>query len=144
MQFVQIDREYIVRLDRGEELVATVNSLCENEAIYNASLLGIGSIENLELAHYRVDDKRYTVKRFKGVFEVLFVGNVGIIEGKPIAHIHAVISDEQMRSSAGHLVRATVSATCEITIVKLSSRYHKQHNQKIGLKLWNFEGKPDK
>lgn len=141
MEFGKTDDSYIVRLARGEKISESINRLCQYEDIQNAHLSGIGSIEKVVLAHYRVDTKKYSEKKLDGVFEVSLMGNVGNYNGKPISHIHAVISDSQMQSFAGHFVESVVSATMEIVIVKLPSDYQKKDDREIGLKLWRLPEK---
>ena len=127
---------YIVRLEKGEEIVRTLTDFCREQKIENASIMGIGSIENPTLAHYKVDDKKYSEKVFTGVYEVTaLLGNVMLSEGEPLIHPHITISDEHMQAFAGHLVKGTVSATLEVLITVYPSTISKTYDENIGLKL---------
>ena len=131
--------KYLIRLIRGEEINSSIKKFCEKLDIKNAEILGIGSIENPTLAHYRVDTKKYKEKTFKGIFEVTsLIGNVAIFEGEPLVHAHVTISDDDMRSFGGHLVKGVVSATVEIILEYFDSKHTKSYDEEIGLRLWDL------
>lgn len=130
---------YLIRLVRGEEVNASIKKFCQKLDIKNASICGIGSIENPTLGHYRVDTKKYKEKMVKGVFELTsLVGSVAIFEGAPLVHIHITISDENMRAFGGHLVKGLISATVEVVLVSFDSKHTKSYDKTIGLKLWDL------
>ena len=132
--------EYLIRLIRGEDVNESIAKFCWQLKIGNAKITGIGSIENITLAHYRVDTKKYKEKIFNGIFELTsLIGTVAVFDKKPLVHSHITISDEEMRSFGGHLVRGKVSATVEITLVVFDSSHKKSHNEEIGLKLWDLK-----
>lgn len=136
------ENQFVLRLERGEEIVFVIKDFCLKQNIQNATLSGIGSVENPTLAHYKVDTQKYSEKELQGVFEVTaLLGNVALFEGKPLLHPHITISDESMQAFAGHLVKGIVSATLEIFITVLPSTFEKKHNEQIGLKLYDFPNK---
>lgn len=143
MQFGTIpENNYILRLERGEEVGNTLKSFCQEHGIKNASVKGIGSIENPTLAHYRVDSKKYSEKQLEGIFEVTsLLGTVAIFEGKPLLHLHTTLGDENMHAFAGHLVKGTVSATLEVIITVHPTNFEKKHSEEIGLKLYDLPNK---
>ncbi|MBW3538099.1 DNA-binding protein [Candidatus Parcubacteria bacterium] len=140
MKLTGLDQSsYIIRLDPGEEITPSIEALCRQYAITNASISGIGSVESPTLAHYRMDKKKYHQERLEGVFEIAsLTGNVALFEGKPLVHLHAVVSDEQMRTFGGHLVSGSCSAAVEIILQKFDSKYQKHFDDQIGLKVWDL------
>jgi hypothetical protein len=136
------ENQYILRLERGEEVIATLKAFCMEHGIKNASVSGIGSIETPTLAHYRVDTKKYSEKKLEGIYEVTsLLGTVAIFEGQPLLHLHMTLGDENMQAFAGHLVSGTVSATLEVMMTVLPSAFEKKHSEEIGLKLYDFKEK---
>lgn len=126
----------LLRLEKGEEIIATLTHITQNHHITNATISGIGSVENPTLAHYRVDTKEYHEQKMEGIFEIIgMLGNITQSEGKPLIHIHATISDEQMHAMGGHIVTADVSATLEIVLSIFPSTITKSYHNNIGLKL---------
>jgi predicted DNA-binding protein with PD1-like motif len=134
--------KYLIRLLRGEEINEEIKKFCQKLDIKNASFIGIGSIENLTLAHYRVDTKKYKEKNFKGIFKLTsLIGTVGIFEDEPLVHVHVTLSDEEMKAFGGHLVKGIVSATVEIVLTSYNSKHTKSYDKDIGLKLWDLPEK---
>jgi predicted DNA-binding protein with PD1-like motif len=131
---------YLLRLEKGEEVITTLKSFLQEQKIDNAKFEGIGSIENPTLAHYRVDSKKYSEKRVEGIFEVTaFLGNVALFEQEPLIHAHITLGDEEMHTFSGHLVEGTVSATLEVVITTFPTNYEKTFDEEIGLKLWQLK-----
>lgn len=136
-------KTYLLRLVKGEEIVEEVKNFCKKEHIHNASIQGIGSVENPTLAHYLVDTKKYSEKKLEGIFEVTSLfGNIAIFDSpageEPLIHLHITLSDEQMKAYGGHLVHGIVSATLELIIDVFDTKHTKLFNEEIGLKLWDL------
>ncbi len=129
----------IVRLDPGDDILVSIETVCRDHGVMNAEITGLGSVESPTLAHYRRGTKKFTERAFEGVFEIAsLVGNVAVNDGQPAAHCHVVISDAAMTPYAGHLVKGLCSATVELVIQPLESHYEKQLNGEIGLNLWQL------
>jgi predicted DNA-binding protein with PD1-like motif len=129
----------IVRLEAGDDILASLEAACHEHGIQNAEVTGIGSVESPTLAHYRKDTKHFTERAFDGIYEIIsLTGNVGLVDGKPVAHCHIAISDDQMQVWGGHLKAGACSATVELVVRRLDSDYSKQFDQAIGLKLWRL------
>ena len=104
MEFRKIGEDYVVRLDRGEEVMECLTNLCEKEGIALASISGIGASDCMEVGLYNVSEKKYYPKEFTGEMEVTsLVGSVTEKDGKPYLHIHANACDEELRGIGGHL-----------------------------------------
>lgn len=133
---------YLIRLEKGEEVVSSIQKLCKAQNIDNAYFSGLGSIENPTLAHYLVSTKKFTEKNLEGVFELLNItGNVALFEDSPLVHAHVTISGSEMKAYGGHLMKANVSGTVEIHLRVLDSVYEKTQNDEIGLKLFDLPEK---
>ena len=140
MRYSRVDeRTYIVRLEKGEEIITALQDFAGKEQISNAQVEGIGSVENPTLAHYRVDSKKYSEKQIDGIFEITSLpGNIGLFEHKPVIHAHVTIGNEHMQLYGGHLVKGVVSATAELIITVYPTKLEKLYDEAIGLNLWNL------
>jgi len=133
------DHSYIVRLELGDDIHESVQSLCARNNISNAAIQGIGSVDSPTLAHYSIKTKQFTDKRLDGIYEVTsLLGNVALVDGKPFAHIHVTVSDPNMAAHAGHLVKAACSATLELIVTAYPSHYWKTDDPAVGLKVWDL------
>ena len=141
MTFGNVDGgKYVVRLERGEEVMAALTAFCEEVNVGNAEISGVGSMDDPTLAHYRVDTKKYNEKMLAGVFEVsALLGTVALFEDKPLLHLHVTLGDENMHAYAGHLVSGKVSATMEIVVTVFPSKFKKKYIEEIGLKLFDLD-----
>lgn len=133
------ETQYILRFERGEDILTGLKTFCNQQNIKNASASGIGSLENPTLAHYRVDTKQYSEKAFEGVYEVTsLLGTIAVMDDAPLPHLHVNLGDENMQTLAGHLIKGTVSATLEITITVYPTTFAKEHDAEIGLNLYQL------
>lgn len=136
------DTTFLIRLEKGEFVIQSITMFCIQKRIKNAHLTAIGSVEETTLAHYNVNNKKYTDKKIDGIFEVTsLIGNVALFEDKPLLHTHVTLSDKNMNTIGGHMVEAKVSATVEVFLTNFSSNFHKKLNDVIGLKLWELSEK---
>ena len=124
MKSKKTNNGYIIRLEKGEEIIETLTKFCEQHKITGAYLQGIGGVSEAELGYFDVENTKYKTKTFKQdnkIFELLNLqGNITILEGKPFCHIHLILGKEDYSSFGGHLIKAIVNPTCEIflTIAK--------------------------
>lgn len=127
---------YILRLDKGEELIAKLVVFCNQEGIDAGFFTGIGATNKVVLAWYDVDTKEYLEKELQEKLEVTSItGNVARKKDESIVHAHGTFSDREMVSYAGHIKELVVAATLELTFVKMKGRITKEHSEEIGLNL---------
>lgn len=131
-------KEYIIRIKRGEKIVAELKRFYLKERIDGGFFYGLGAVDQVELAHYDVSTKKYSSKKFAIPLEMTNItGSVGICDKELIIHAHAAFADKEMKVVAGHLVEAVVSGTAEIYFVK-TPMLIKSYDPETGLKLFNF------
>lgn len=139
MDFRRFGNKYVLRLDKGEEIVQTVTRFCKEEGISLGQISGIGAIEKLEIGYFQVSTKEYHTKTLEGDMEILGLsGNISAMKGDTYIHFHIVISDENLNAFGGHLNRAVISATGEIIIDVIEGSIDREFNEEIGLNLIKF------
>ena len=139
MDFRRFGNKYVVRLDKGEEIVQTVTKFCREEGISLGQISGIGAIEKMEIGYFQVSTKEYHTKTLEGDMEILGLsGNISTMKGDTYIHFHIVISDENLNSFGGHLNSAVISATGEIIIDVIEGSIDREFNEEIGLNLIKF------
>lgn len=130
----------ILRIDKGEKIVESIVSFCRDNKINGAWISGLGAVSSATLGLYDLGSKEYHTKDFEGPLEIAnLVGNVGVVEKKTKAHIHAVFSDKNMEAIGGHLEEATVAATCEIKLEILDVELTRKKDENIGLDLISLD-----
>ena len=118
MKFKKLNSGYILKLEKGEEIIETLAKFCGDNNIKSGSIAGIGGTDNATLKYYDREKKEYIPKNFSGKdYEIVsLLGNISLIDGKAFAHIHITLGDVDYNTFGGHLGSAVVSITCEMTI----------------------------
>ena len=136
MNFKKINETYIIRLDKGEKVIETLRNFCNIEKIKCGYFFGIGSLDEAELAHYIVRNKKYTSEKYKQPLEIVnLTGNITTMDNEVYLHCHATLSDVQMEAIAGHLKEGIVGATTEIVLIELNINIERKYDDSIGLNL---------
>lgn len=139
MDFRKFNNHYVVRIDKGEEIISGIKELCQKEKINTGSISGIGACDLIEIGLFNVKTKEYKTEVFKGMFEITaLTGNITSKDGEVYVHLHVNFSDETNAVRGGHFVKADVSAACEIIINRIEGAVDREFNQEIGLNLLKF------
>ena len=135
MKYKKEGNRYVLVLDRGDELIASIQKLADDESIDSGFVSGIGAADKVEMAIYNPATKEYCSKVLDMDMEICSLnGNITNLNGKKFAHIHAVLSDSKLKCYGGHVKSALISVTCEIEIV-LCCEMKRKKNEEIGLNL---------
>ncbi len=125
-----------VRLHPGEEVHACLRELAKREGIPSATVSGLGAVNDIVLALFDPAEKRYLETRLTEDLEVVsMTGNLAWAEGEPIAHLHGVVSKADCSTAAGHIMKAVVSVTLEISLLVGSARMERRLDPDFPLKL---------
>lgn len=139
MEYRKFEDSYVVRLNKGEEVIEELKKLCEKEDIKLAEITGLGASNLVEIGVFNVNTKEYNTKVFEGMFEITsLVGNATRKEGDVYLHIHINFGDENGIVKGGHLVRSTISATSEIIVRAINGEVGRKLSDEIGLNLLKF------
>ncbi|MBI2011959.1 DNA-binding protein [Candidatus Daviesbacteria bacterium] len=136
MRHKQFGSKFVVKLEKGEEVISSLTKFCEDNQIFLGYLSGIGAVNKATIGSYELSTKTYHWKDFSGSLEVTsLVGNITFLDNKPFIHVHINISDENLTIFGGHLREATVGVTLEIFIEKIDGRIIRKMDNEIGLNL---------
>ncbi len=114
MEYIVSDRDVFVRLDPGEEIHETIQSLADEGICSAAITSGVGRIEDAEVG-FLDSEGIYHKTMYNGPVELLSTqGNLCPGPEGPFTHIHVVLCDDDHTVLGGHLFRATVTITAEI------------------------------
>lgn len=136
MKYTKTDDRYIIKIERGEDVLATLTSFCEQEGIKNALLTGIGAVEWVSCGSYELSTKKYHFTEYDEMVEVVsMTGNVALKEGRPFLHVHAVFTDTKNKAFGGHVQEMRVGVVLEVVLTPLSSSIVRELDEDIGLFL---------
>lgn len=141
MEYKRFGDKYLLRLQRGEEVVAALTALAEKENITLAAVQGLGAADEVTLGVYNVSEKLYHKNSFSGAFEITsLTGTLDTMDGKPYLHLHMNIGNEQGQVFGGHLNSCRISVTAEIVISLIPGQIDRQKDPEIGINLWKLHG----
>ena len=139
MEYRKFNNSYVVRINKGEEIVEKLKELCEKEDIKVAEITGLGASNLVEIGQFNVNTKEYKTTTFEGMFEITsLIGNATRKDGEVYLHLHINFSDETGNTKGGHLVRCNISATSEIIVNKIEGNVDRKLSDEIGLNLMKF------
>lgn len=139
MQYRVFGDTYVVRLQKGEEVLACLRELCEKESISLGTVSAIGAVNHVVVGVYRVDEQKYVANTFDGVMELTsLMGNITEKDGEPYLHLHATFGDLTGKVIGGHLNEAVVSATCELFVRKVEGHVGRRLDPETGLNIFDF------
>ena len=141
MRYKRIDdRHYVIRIDKGEEVIEQLSILCDKENISAGEIKGIGASDKIEIGLFNTKTKEYKTSIKEGMFEITsLLGNISRKDNDVYLHCHINFSDESLNVCGGHLVKCYISATCEIVITVLNGIVERNFDNYIGLNLFAFE-----
>lgn len=137
---------YYIRVDKGEEIVASLLAVCRKEGVRSAIFTGIGGCGKAELQTFIPEKGAFETETVEGMLELISItGNV-VTEGEGLTyHAHAAFSykeGEAHKMAAGHLKSATVRYTAEIELRPVvGGVIRKKHDPETGTGFWSFEEK---
>lgn len=139
MKYVNYNDKFIIRIDKGEELVSTLKNFCEKKHIKNGIITGIGATDKVVISIFDHKQKVYKKKTLKGTMEITsLLGNVSNKDKNAHLHLHINVSNNQLQVYGGHLDECYISTTCEIILEKVDGHISRKHNEEIGLDLLDF------
>ncbi|MCK4594986.1 DNA-binding protein [bacterium] len=130
-------RRFLVRVPRGEELVAHVDDLINEHGIEQGFISGIGAVSEATIGFYDQDTHEYRELDLTGGIEIVsLLGNISQKEGRSHAHLHIGLADHEGRMYGGHLSGARVFLT-ELVIVEFTGReLERVPDEATGLVCW--------
>jgi predicted DNA-binding protein with PD1-like motif len=109
---------YAVRIEPGEEIIATLAEFAGRVGVRAGEISGIGAGADFELGFFVPATREYVRRTFPGDYEITsLMGNLSELEGRPYPHCHVVIGGQDFVAWTGHLFRGVVTITCEVQIV---------------------------
>ncbi len=132
MKFRKEKNCFIVKLEPGDEAIASLKKFCGDHAIKGGFVCGIGGASECVLGAFDGKTKRYEEKTFKGNFiEILSLAG-DVTETGP--HLHAVIGGHDFACNGGHVISMTVGVTAEIFLFPCEA-IPRELDERFNLKL---------
>ena len=139
MEYKRFDNVIVARLDRGEEILATLEQLARKENIRLANINALGALDKLEVGVFNVEEKKFYGDVYEDAYEIVsLTGSINTMNGEYYSHLHLSASDDQGNTVGGHLKYGRISATCEMFIYVIDGEVDRYYDEETGLNLFKF------
>lgn len=139
MEYRKFGNQYVIRLDRGDEIIGALKDLAKKEGIGLASLTGIGAAGQVTAGVFDTREKMFKGHTWTGDLEITSIsGNMNTMNEEPYTHVHVTIADEQGHAFGGHLTEAVISGTGELVLTELKGLVDRTFDEQTGLNIFQF------
>lgn len=149
MDYRKFGDTYYIRMDRDDEIISCLISVCRENKIDSATFSGIGGCKEAEIQIFNPETKSFDTNLLNGVLELVSV-NGNIIKddsGEYFHHTHAAFSfnkDGTHTMQGGHMKSTTVLYTAEIELRPvIGGRIGRKPDPETGTGFWDFSNKHD-
>ena len=144
MDYRRYGEAVYIRVDRGDEIIASVLDVCRKEGIMSATFSGIGGCSEARIQTFIPELGAFETRTLRGMLELVsLTGNVFTDdEGGYYQHAHAVFAfkeGESHRLAAGHIQSITVLYTAEIELRPVvGGTIRRKHDPETGTGFWDL------
>ena len=139
MDYRRFENRYVLRLDRGEEVLTQLEAFCRQEGITAGYAVGLGAANRVTMGLFDTTEKVYHKTTVTGPMEITsLVGNISTKDGEIYLHFHINVCNEQMQVMGGHLNECIISATGELNVIRIDGPLERKFSDEIGLNLYEF------
>lgn len=136
MRVQRFDERFIVRIEAGEPVVATLLDFLRHEGVGFANLSAAGALSSARIGFWEPDRQAYAYREFDEQLEVVsFVGNASLLEGEPFLHVHVGLGRADLTVVGGHLQEAIVNPTIEVWLRTEDVNVRRTRDPETGLDL---------
>src|ERR1700685_3259212 len=109
-------RTYIVILETGDEIAASLNRFAAENKLAGSSFKAIGALSSAKVGWFNWETKAYEIAaEFKEQIEVLsLIGDIALKDSRPVVHAHLIVGKRDGTAHGGHLIEAYVRPTLEV------------------------------
>ena len=139
MEYRKFGNTWMVRIDRGEEILESLKKLCGDEQIRLGRVEAIGAADYAAIGVYDLAKQAYYPEEIDEFTEITGLnGSITEMDGKPYIHLHATLADQDHVIHGGHVLEMRVGATCEMFVTVLDGEVGRQKDEELGINLWTF------
>ena len=136
MRVQRFDERFIVRIEGGEPVVASLLGFLGREEVGFANVSATGALSSARIGFWDPAQLTYVYTQFDEQLEVVsFVGNASIRDGEPFLHLHVALGRADLSVVGGHLQEATVNPTIEVWLRTEDVDVRRRRDPATGLDL---------
>ena len=126
----------IYSLKPGSEVPDDILAIAGKEGITTALVEAIGGVEELRLAYFNHEAKKYEEHRYREFLEVTSIlGNITLKDGMPFLHAHGTFGRKDLSALTGHIEAAKVFPLLEVVITPTKNKALRRFDDDLGLNV---------
>lgn len=131
-------REFAGRLGYGSDLLLSLTDFVQEKGIKAGIIEVIGACKRAKISVYDQEKKVYNNLIFEKPMEIVScIGNISLLKGQSMLHLHIAISDDEGKVFGGHLIEGTEVFAGEFYIKELlGPTLERKRDEVTGLNLW--------
>lgn len=139
MEYRRFGDTIVLCLVRGEEVLASIRTVCAAEQVRLAEISALGAADHAEVGIYHLAEKRFLPRTLEGEMEICaLTGNVTRRGDELYLHLHGSLVNAQGNVYGGHVNEIRISATAEIFIRLLPGEVNRRLEGESGIFLMDF------
>lgn len=136
MRYQRFDSRLQLRLEPGDEVVASLLALLSAERIGYAAITGLGALSSVRLAYWESTTQEYETHDIDEQVELVgLVGNAAVRDGEPALHLHASVGRRDLSLVGGHVLHAVAHPNVELWLHAEETAVIRQIDPACGLPL---------
>ena len=137
-KYVKTPTGYLMVLRRGDDVIANLEKLAEQEK--SASLTGIGFLSDVTFGFFDFSKKEFQPKTFHDVEMAGMTGTIAWKDGKPSVHAHAAVAGPDFIAIGGHVLAAKVGpGSVEVSVVVHDKKLQRLVDPDIGANVLHLD-----
>lgn len=132
----QTEHTQVIRFDKGEDVIAHLALIANDQQIRGASFTLIGAAEKVTLSYYSLTKKSYEDHVIEEDVEITgVIGNIGWIDKDVVIHAHGSFAKQNLQVIGGHIKSLIISATGEVYLQHIATELVRAYDERTGLNL---------
>ena len=135
-----LGRIFIGRIYKDEDILTSLTQFVTEKLVHMAGINLIGSVSKATILYFNQKKQKYEkILVNKNMEIVSCMGNISLKSGKPILHLHIVLSDNKGQTIAGHLMENSIAYAIEFEIREyIGDTLSRIPDDDTGLNLWKM------
>lgn len=134
-----VDGVYLVSIADHSSIVEALTDFVISQSVTAGQITGIGAVNKATLRYYNPSTKKYLDKIFEEQMEIANLsGNIFMLEGKVVLHLHITLGRKDYSAIAGHLLDANIRGAGEFFVYPIPTLALKKNDENTGLNLYEF------
>jgi len=129
-------KTFMLVFDKGDEFTTTLLKFARQQRLVGGHFVGLGAFKNVTVGFFEREQKDYQKIEIDEQVEVMsLTGNIAIADDRPKIHAHVVVGKRDGTAHGGHLLKAHVWPTLELTLIETTTELRRVVDEETNLPL---------